>query len=1100
MAKTSTKVNAILQRQAIRYLLVALGLGAMFLLNQYHPKHPEGSAEIFLRKSTQSKERARFLSGLVMSEQFINQSESLVNQKAQKSFRITQEEGEESAQETEAGGEETPQEAEGGDEATKKGEKTEDNKEEEEVEEKEEEEVAEALVIYFFSGALLIGCLCREIKKRTGFPYTPQLLIIGMAIGGYTRYLGDFGIAADIVMKVNPEGILMIFIPTIIFESAFNTDPYVFRKELMQIIILAVPGVIIGALILSYSFSYLLGYKNELNFYGSLTFGSIVCATDPVAVVALLKELGTPIKFNVLLEGESLLNDGTAMISYLVFSGLFKKEKLTYVGVTIRLIQLCVGGPLVGYVAQQISTFWLKKITKDDTLTITITFLACYASFYLGEMYLGVSGILTIVTLGVLMGTYGKLKINPHSQHALHSVWTFVQYVLETILFLITGLYIGKEFINVKTSTITKNDWFKMFAFFGIMNACRLIMISLLYNLLNQYGYKITRKDTLVLSYGGLRGAIALSLALMVATDDYPDRFKELVLFYLAGMITLTVLVNGLTMKFFMNKINFLKKDPMKLKSNKTINQALMRECSTKIQHLKDNRFFNLADWDEVKKITKIDKMQVKSFSHNLLELVNRQVQDPNSRQDAATFNKNIRETRYQMYKQLKAMIWDKFEEHVCSSNVASTLVDCCDFCMEELESKIWIWKNMSQHIFTPGNMSFWVKMKDFFLIGRIAKSLISNKLNASYELLSTLIMSMSELIEHKKHIQIDAYYVKLVVAEFKQDMNSAEEQLFLMTDLYPDLIASIQKRQACHMILNVQRSVIEEQHKEGIIDNSQHDERITQIDKDISKLQYMKLDWEFKQADDMIMFGRVFKDITDDDMRYIKEHAQEKKFEIGENIYQKGYHIDGVFIIAAGVVEDVITTDLSIRFGMGSLLSYAHAIMDDDKAMTSAKAVTAVTAYFIPKSTMDQVYENSFEFRSQCHKKALMYYFKIYPPINMANKLDDEQIQELAKNSELILKGKDEMLQLDNGGFLLYGHLKEVPSDTLRTRPNVERKIEPQLIRPTRADFKVEKKCCVLRFTEKYDLESGYNTFVGSLIRKSFIGRSSMMRSAWRR
>ena len=109
--------------------------------------------------------------------------------------------------------------------------------------------------------------------------------------------------------------ILFIFIPVLIFESGFNCDWYVFKRALINIILLAGPGVFLGAIMLAICLKVFLNY-DDISWYGALTMGSILCATDPVAVVALLKELGASVRFNTLIEGESLLNDGTAMVFY----------------------------------------------------------------------------------------------------------------------------------------------------------------------------------------------------------------------------------------------------------------------------------------------------------------------------------------------------------------------------------------------------------------------------------------------------------------------------------------------------------------------------------------------------------------------------------------------------------------------------------------------------------------------------------------------------------------------------------------------------------------------------------------------------------------
>lgn len=96
---------------------------------------------------------------------------------------------------------------------------------------------SEGLVVWFTFGCLMLGCFCRILKNITGIPYTPQLMVLGVLLGGFSDSLGDFGRSIDIVLQIDPHGILMIFIPTILFESAFNADSYVFKKEIWQCLI-----------------------------------------------------------------------------------------------------------------------------------------------------------------------------------------------------------------------------------------------------------------------------------------------------------------------------------------------------------------------------------------------------------------------------------------------------------------------------------------------------------------------------------------------------------------------------------------------------------------------------------------------------------------------------------------------------------------------------------------------------------------------------------------------------------------------------------------------------------------------------------------------
>ncbi len=139
-------------------------------------------------------------------------------------------------------------------------------------------------------------------------------------------------------------------------------------------------------------------------------------ATDPVAVVALLKELGASVRFNTLVEGESLLNDGTAMVFFMLFMDLAKGNASSAVGVLANFVRVSLGGPLLGLVIGAIMSFWIKKTIRDSVLSINITFVGAYLCFYLAEFTdIKVSGILSIVTLGLYFSAVGKRRIYPES-------------------------------------------------------------------------------------------------------------------------------------------------------------------------------------------------------------------------------------------------------------------------------------------------------------------------------------------------------------------------------------------------------------------------------------------------------------------------------------------------------------------------------------------------------------------------------------------------------------------------------------------------------------------------------------------------------------
>lgn len=116
-------------------------------------------------------------------------------------------------------------------------------------------------IVFFIAFGMLVGAICRALSKRTKFPYTPLLLTVGMVLGHFREYLSAVGAGADIMSKMNPHMILFVFIPILIFESGFNCDWYVFKKEIVNILLLAAPGVLWGAVLIAFCFKSLLGYE-----------------------------------------------------------------------------------------------------------------------------------------------------------------------------------------------------------------------------------------------------------------------------------------------------------------------------------------------------------------------------------------------------------------------------------------------------------------------------------------------------------------------------------------------------------------------------------------------------------------------------------------------------------------------------------------------------------------------------------------------------------------------------------------------------------------------------------------------------------------------
>lgn len=886
----------------------------------------------------------------------------------------------------------------------------------------EKTEPAEAYIIFFLITTLLIGAICREISKKTNIPYTPQLLLIGVLLGSYYKNLGDFSISIEKMLSINPKGILFIFIPTLIFESGFNIEHFILKREILQVLILAIPGVIIGLFITGFSFRELLGYSNEFSWSACLSFSSIICATDPVAVIALLKDIGTPLKFNVLLEGESLLNDGTAMVFFIMFRAIWEGSSGGFFYSVYQFFYLSLGGVFFGVLGFCLIILWIKRIVRDDVLTMNLILVSCYLTFFISEFYLEVSGIISIVTLGVLMGKFGRVNMNPDSEHSIHTVLTFLQYSFETCLFIITGTFIGKEVIGDGLSTITQSDFIKMIVFFFLMTFSRFIMLFMMKSSLNKTGWEISNKDIVILTYGGLRGAIALSLALMVAIDEnYSIRFREIVIFYVTSMITLTVILNGLSIKYIIKKMKFIPENLVKEKMKEGIKKQLIIGVYEKKNLILQNKFLKMASWEEIIKISELkkDALQIQKAEKQKKKT---KIELKENNFPLISKNESVLETRLRFYQLLKSEIWQTFTDSLCSSNTVSQLNDLIDLCSEDIERPIWIWKCVSSDFLTMESVQKFVKYKNTLILGYFCKKYLVSALLHNYEMLFTLIIGLRKINDTKKSLPINIDYIKLVFAEVHVDLKNCEDYLFHLMELFPDLTKAIQEKQGAKMLLNTKKHLLDTFYQNGSITEEEHYELRRKIEKRIKNLEIDNSNWEIPNIDRLQLICPLFLKLNSNLFQFLKENRIYKEFKSNTNILIKDKIVTGVYVIMKGVVieDDGINTNTQ---GMGSVLNFGNIINKNNNSLFTVKTKNKVSTFFIPNQALYHLMNKNKEFQESVYKQAC---FSLFKKTNLELNLNDQKISQILNKSNFKVYEKDTVIELKEGGYLFCGSLKE--------------------------------------------------------------------------
>ena len=308
--------------------------------------------------------------------------------------------------------------------------------------------------------------------------------------------------------EIEPEMILYIFLPVLLFGEAMSLKWHTAKGGFWQSFLLAGPGVVIGVYAMSW-FVYYLDFGWSWNL--CMLFGSIVSTTDPVAVVAILKSSGASPKLTLLIVGESLMNDGSAMVLFTLYFNLLKGEEYTINGLVFYFIKMIIGAPILGCLFGLVCVFWLstcdrKFLSEDITVQIAITFVCAYMSFFTANYICEVSGVLACCAAGLMFAWKAPSLILEHE--SMHHVWGIFEWLGNTLIFLLAGIIIGGETLK----RITVIDWVYLCVIYVVLMLLRAAIILLLYPLLSNVGLKCTAPDAMFMAWAGLRGNRILSV------------------------------------------------------------------------------------------------------------------------------------------------------------------------------------------------------------------------------------------------------------------------------------------------------------------------------------------------------------------------------------------------------------------------------------------------------------------------------------------------------------------------------------------------------------------------------------------------------------
>jgi CPA1 family monovalent cation:H+ antiporter len=466
-----------------------------------------------------------------------------------------------------------------------------------------QQEIVFVLLLLLISGVAIL-------VRRVQIPYTVALVLVGLALAllpteGLVRLPLTTPLASD--DEVTSELILALLVPPLIFEAALRLNWKTLRKEVLPIFLLAVPGVLISTFIVGNVVS--LGTHIPMAF--ALAFGALISATDPVAVIAFFRSLGVDKRLSVLMEGESLVNDGVAVVLFtmaLVAAGSIESGEAvadpTLLRGVVEFVRVAGGGILVGLVTGFVAAQIMGRL-DEPLVETTLSMAVAVGSFVIAET-LGESGILAVLTAGLVIGSLDLDKMSPTTRITLYNFWDLLAFIANSAVFLILGL-------QINVGRLVENANAVAIAVVAILLSRAIVVYSMTW-LSSRFSDPIPMKYRHVMFWGGLRGAVSLALALSLQGSMSED--LQLMTF---GVVLFTLVVQGLTIEPLIKRLGLSNLSRTRPQQEQLARLLMLRASRREVDALRSEGLIAQPTWKVIGDMTE-ENMQAIMHDHPELE------------------------------------------------------------------------------------------------------------------------------------------------------------------------------------------------------------------------------------------------------------------------------------------------------------------------------------------------------------------------------------------------------------------------------------------------------------------------------------------------
>ncbi|XP_043695377.1 sodium/hydrogen exchanger 8 isoform X2 [Telopea speciosissima] len=893
--------------------------------------------------------------------------------------------------------------------------------------------------VVFFGISLALGIASRHLLRGTRVPYTVALLIIGIGLGsvvyGTNHRLGKVGNGIRLWANINPDLLLAVFLPALLFESSFSMEVHQIKRCMVQMVLLAGPGVLISTFCLGSALK--LTFPYNWSWKTSLLLGGLLSATDPVAVVALLKELGASKKLNTIIEGESLMNDGTAIVVYQLFYQMVLGRSFNVGDIIKFLTQVALGAVGIGLAFGIASVFWLGFIFNDTVIEIALTLAVSYIAYFTAQNEADVSGVLTVMTLGMFYSAFARTAFKGEGQQSLHHFWEMVAYIANTLIFILSGVVIAQSVLhNDNHIESDGTSWGYLILLYVFVQISRAIVVGVLYPFLRYFGYGLDWKEAIILIWSGLRGAVALALSLSFkrSSDTLSSLHQStgvLFVFFTGGIVFLTLTVNGSTTQFILHLLDLDKLSAEKRRILDYTRYEMMSKAREAFGDLRDDEELGPADWDTVKR-----------YIACLRDLEGEHMQPQIAYEsDHNLQHMNLKDIRVRLLNGVQAAYWGMLDEGRITQATANLLMQSVDEGIDLVPYEpLCDWKGLKAHVHFPNyyrflHMSnFPQKLVTYFIVGRLESACY---ICAAF--LRAHRIARTQLYEFIGENEVTS----IVINESDTEGEEARQFLEDVRVTFPQVLHVLKTRQVTNSILQHLSDYIQNLEKVGLLEDKEMLHLHDAVQTDLKKLLRNPPLVKMPKANDLLGIHPFLGALPPKARESLVGSTKEMKLKLrGVSLYKEGSKTNGIWLISNGVVKWESNNlrnkhSLHPRFSHGSTLGL-YEVLVEKPYICDMIADSVLQCFFIETERILSVLRSDPAVEDFLWQESAIILAKLLLP-QIFEKMSMQELRALVVERSIMnryIGGETVEIPIHSIGLLLDGFMKNQDVQELITSP----------------------------------------------------------------